>query len=278
MPVPPPDKRFRRSHVRPTRRASWRARSLRALAAAALVVLGLFGVAGAVDYALSSPSLAIRRITVSGNQRLASGEVHALLKELIGTNMLTADIEASRRTLRTSPWVADVEIRRVFPAAVSVALVERRAVALGRIGGELYLVDQTGTIIDEFGPSYAEFDLPIVDGLVTGQGGGLLVDERRAVLAGRLLAALQARPELAARISQIDVTDVRDVVLVLKGDTVMVRVGSDRFIERLQTYVELAPTLHDRVPYIDYVDLRYDERVVVGPSRLASVGTRGVNE
>ena len=31
---------------------------------------------------------------------------------------------------------------------------------------QLYLVDASGDVIDEFGPQYAEFDLPIVDGLV----------------------------------------------------------------------------------------------------------------
>jgi cell division septal protein FtsQ len=80
-----------------------------------------------------------------------------------------------------------------------------------------------------------------------------------------VLSALQARPALAKRVSEIDVSDVRDAVLILKGDTAMVRVGSEQFAERLQSYVDLAPALRERVAAIDYVDLRFDERVYVRP-------------
>ena len=61
---------------------------------------------------------------------------------------------------------------------------------IGRIGDRLYLIDQRGTIIDEFGPNYAEFDLPIIDGLARGAAGRrrCSIDEARAALAGRLLA------------------------------------------------------------------------------------------
>jgi cell division protein FtsQ len=215
-------------------------------------------------YALSSKRLAIRRIAVSGNVRISTGEVHSLLGELFGANLLTADLDASRRRLRESKWVADAEIRRVFPASVAVGLTERRAVMLGRIREEIRLIDQMGDDIDSFGPDYAEFDLPIVDGLDSDPGGGLRIDPERFALARRALAALQSRAELAKRVSQIDVSDRRDVVLLLE-DSVLVHVGVDRFLERLQSYVELASALRERVPDIDYVDMRYDDRVFVGP-------------
>ena len=51
------------------------------------------------------------------------------------------------------------------------------------------------------------------------------------------------------------------------GDTTLIRLGNERFVERLQSYYELAPALRERVPDIDYVDLRFDERVYVGPAR-----------
>ena len=54
-------------------------------------------------------------------------------------------------------------------------------------------------------------------------------------------------------------------MIVLKDDTALVRVGDDHFVERLQSYVDLAPALKERIPNIDYVDLRFDERVYVRP-------------
>jgi cell division protein FtsQ len=188
--------------------------------------------------------------------------------------MVTADLESWREKLLGSPWVADAAIRRVLPGTLAVLIAERQPMGIGRIGDTLYLIDERGTIIDEYGPNYAELDLPIIDGLAAaGRAGGLLVDEGRAALAGRLLGELQRRPDMARRVSQIDVADVRDAVVVLKGDTVLVRLGDGQFVERLQSYIELAPALRDRIPDIDYVDLRFDERVYVRPHASGPQGS-----
>jgi cell division protein FtsQ len=268
MPVAAPaDKRFRRAHVRPARRQTWRLSRgtlARALAVFAVIAFGMYRL---VDLALSAEALTVNRITVRGNERLSRGEVLALLEGLRGASMVTTDLESWRKKLLSSAWVADAAIRRQLPGTLAVVVSERRPMAIGRIRDVLYLIDQRGTIIDEFGPNYAEFDLPIVDGLASTRAGTTLVDESRAALAARLIADLQRRPDLASRISQIDVSDVRDAVVVFKDDSALVRLGDERFVERVQSYVDLLPALHERIPSIDYVDLRFDERVYVRPSR-----------
>jgi len=54
--------------------------------------------------------------------------------------------------------------------------------------------------------------------------------------------------------------------VILTGDPAVLQLGEDQFLARLQSYVDLAPTLHDRVPQIDYVDLRFDDRIYVRPA------------
>jgi cell division septal protein FtsQ len=93
------------------------------------------------------------------------------------------------------------------------------------------------------------------------------VDDARAALAARLILDMQRRPDLASKLSQIDVTDVHDAIIVLKEDTAFVHVGTEKFAERVQSYIDLTPALRERIPEIDYVDLRFDERVYVRPSR-----------
>ena len=264
MPVPAPaDKRFRRAHVRPGRRRLLRlpSRTL-VLATLALATAG-YVTYRAVGWAIASRVLTVQRIVVIGNVRMSSGEVNALLSDAIGTSMVTIDLEEWRERLLGAPWVADAVIRRVLPGTLTVTIEERKPMGVGRLDDSLFLVDDTGTIIDEFGPNYAELDLPVIDGLVSPRGAH--IEAGRAALVGRLVAELQPRPELAQRISQIDVSDGRGAVVVLKGDAAHVRVGDARFAERLQSYLDLAPTLREHVPDIDYVDLRFDERVYVRP-------------
>jgi cell division protein FtsQ len=268
MPVAAPaDKRFRRVRVSPARKRRWRdLASPRTARAAVMLALAGYVTYRAADFVLSAEALTVTRITVRGNTRLSRGEVLSLLDGLHGQNMVTVDLEGWRGRLLASPWVANAAMRRVLPGTVDVFVAERQPMGIGRIGPSLYLVDERGDIIDEFGPNYADLDLPIIDGLASGPPeSGLLIDETRAALAERLLGALQAKPELARRVSQVDVSDPRDAVLILKDDTALVRVGDGQFIERLQSYLELAPALRERVPNIDSVDLRFDERVYVRP-------------
>jgi cell division protein FtsQ len=273
----PADKRFRRAHVKPTRRRRpWTRHGLRIARATAVLAAIIYGTYRGASLLLSAEALQITKITVSGNARLSRGEVVALLDGLRGQSMITADLERWRRKLLTSPWVAEAALRRVLPGTIAVVIVERQPMGIARIGRELYLVDHDGTIVDEFGPDHAEFDLPIVDGLASSpRDDGVLIDDGRAALAARLLAALQARPDLAKRVSQVDVTDPRDAVVILEDDTVLVRLGAEGFVDRLQSYVDLAPTLRERVDGIDYVDLRFEERIYVKPVQTSGQGARG---
>jgi cell division septal protein FtsQ len=207
----------------------------------------------------------VDHIQVRGNERLSTGEVLALVTGLRGQSLLGADLTRYRARLLDSPWIADAALRRVLPSSVDVLIAERVPIALGRIGSRLYLIDERGTLIDEYGPQYVDFDLPIVDGLTDGADDGSKIDRPRMGLVARLLVALAAQPVPGRRVSQIDVSDAHDAVVLLEGETTLIHLGEERLAERLRSYVELAPALHDRVPDIDYVDLRFDERVYIRP-------------
>ena len=66
--------------------------------------------------------------------------------------------------------------------------------------------------------------------------------------------------------AQIDVSDAHDALVLLEGDSALLHLGEDRFLERVQSYLDLSPTLRERVSDIDYVDLRFDSRVYVRPA------------
>ncbi len=270
----PAEKNFRRAKVRPGGRKGRGGRAARWLLwragrwGMALVVVLYAGYRG-TNLMLHASGLQVRRITVHGNVRLSSGEVGAIVDGLRGSNILTADLRGYRRRLMESPWVADVALRRVLPSTVEVFVSERRPMGLCRLGSVLYLIDAHGTLIDEFGPQYAEFDLPIIDGLLRSPSSGRpSIDDSRAELAARVIDALSVRTDIAERISQIDVRDAHDAVVLLQDDPALLHLGEERFLERVQAYVDLAPTLRKSVPDIDYVDLRFDERLYVRPASV----------
>ena len=103
------------------------------------------------------------------------------------------------------------------------------------------------------------FDLPIVDGMGTADA----IDPVRAQLVGRFMGALATRPELRRSVSQVDVSRVGNVTVLLDGDSTLLYLGDDQFVDRLRTYLEIRPTLVERMNDVDYVDLRYGQRVIV---------------
>ncbi len=271
----PADRRFRRAHVKPARKhRNWR-RVVKPLVRYGLIApLLLYGIYRGTNVVTHARLLQVDRIVVGGNERLSRGEVLALLNGLRGENLVWIDLDAWRRRLLSSPWVRDAALRRSLPSTVEVAIFERQPIGIGRINGEMYLVDDHGIVIDQYGPQYADLDLPLVDGLAASPSDDeATTDALRAELASRVIAAVKARPDVARRLSQVDVTDLHNAAIILTGDPAVLYVGDEQFLPRLQSYLDLASALRDRVQDIDYVDLRFDGRIYVRPA--GKQGSRG---
>jgi len=260
------DKRFRRAHVKPSQKR--RLRWLRPVVAYAVVlaVLG-FGCYRVSIAAAQAHVLQVQRIVVHGNERLSKGEVMAVLSGLRGESLVWTDLDAWRRRLLASPWVGDAALRRSLPSTVEVVISERQPVGIGRINGDMYLVDDRGVIIDQYGPQYTDLDLPIVDGLsASPHDSPTMTDETRADLAARVIAAIKTNPAIARRLSQIDVSDPHNAKVILSGDQAVIHLGDDQFLPRLESYLQLAAALRERVAEIDYVDARFEDRIYVRPA------------
>jgi cell division protein FtsQ len=260
------DKRFRRAHVRPSkkRRSGKFSRQI-------FLFIGAIALFSTVAYwtprLLERTSfLKIDTISIDGNRYLSNGEVLALVGELRGQNILLGDLEGYRNLILTSGWVKDATLRRLLPSTIEVVVKERRPIGIGRFFNRLYLIDELGNVLDEHGPVFSDLDLPIIDGLSTGTDQDIEVDLARARLAVRLIADLESKPKLSERVSQINVDDSYNAVVLLSDDQTLIHLGAERFVQRLMSYIELAPALHARVANIDYVDLRFENRIYVRPA------------
>lgn len=258
----PADRRFHRADLGVERRRGFARRRLLRRAVVVLILVLALGWAG---HALAESAwLTVRHVEVSGIRHLTAHDVDTLVEGIRDESILGADLEVYRQRVLSSPWVADATLSRFLPATIHIGIVERDPVAVARRDSQLYLVDERGSIIDDYGPRYREFDLPVIDGLIVRQEGGLIVaDADRAELAAQLLRALVARRDLAARISEIDVSNAHDAVVMFDDDAAWVHLGNRMFVERLERYVELRPTFAERFGALDYADLRFDPQIVV---------------
>ena len=274
--VPPPP---RRPPGRTGRRRRPAGRRLRRLLHGLTLVVFAAGAVGFANLARRSSLLATDTIRVEGEAWMSRGELLGLVAPLRGRNLIEVDLAAARASLLASGWIHDAMLRRVFPSTVEVIVEERTPFALGRFGDRIYIIDTEGRVIDEYGPRFAALDLPIVDGLVVDEAPATAASSSgaRAALAAGVVSAIADDPALAARVSQIDVADPHDAVVLLSGDPARIHVGHEQFAERLRTYLELAPAFRSGVAVIDAVDMRFGPQVYVRPAGAArgSAATEG---
>jgi cell division protein FtsQ len=264
----PRDPRLLRARDGGTRAgAAWRARAWTIARVATLVVL-LIGSGWYVQHVMTSgEAFAVQKLHVIGVSRLSQGEVQGLLDGLVGRNIVRTSLEPWRQKLLASPWVREASLRRALPSTIEVRITERLPMAVARAGDLLLLIDEQGAVVDEFGPRYGRLDLPIVDGLVdTAAPPATPPDEARVALVSSVLVSLRDAG-LLGRVSQIDVRQPRNVVVMLSGDTAQLLVGHERFAERVQGYLDMQERLTRMVEQVESVDLRFDNRVYVRPRK-----------
>ena len=245
---------------------SWRLRLWTGLRVGTLA-LALIGSGWYVqDVMTTGAAFAVVELKPIGNTRLSIGEVEGLLDGLKGLNIVTTPLEPWRQRLLSSPWVREASLRRALPGTIEVRIVERVPMAVARSGDSLLLIDEQGTVVDEFGPRYRALDLPIVEGLMERGGKPGPADEAHVALVGETLVSLRDA-HLLGRVSQIDVRNLHNVTVLLMDDPALLQLGHERFGERVQSYLDMKDRLARMVVQVESVDLRFENRVYVRPRK-----------
>ena len=130
---------------------------LRRLRLAAGVVVVLFAVE-VVYIALASPRLALRGVTVRGDQQIA-GVVAEAIRLPANTNVLRAPLDLVKEQAESVRAVREVRVSRDFPNRLVVTVERREAVAVIRGAKRAILVDPEGvafTVPEEWGWGLSE--------------------------------------------------------------------------------------------------------------------------
>lgn len=130
-----------------------------------IVAVAALGAAGFLIWRLGvvGGALRVKEIRFAGLERATPEQLLELSPVQRGDHLLFLETGAMEAALRRHPWVAWVEVRRRFPPALDVRVVERRPAALVDLGG-LYLVDDRGEVFKRAAPGDG-LDLPVVTGI-----------------------------------------------------------------------------------------------------------------
>jgi cell division protein FtsQ len=220
------------------------ANALYALAAAALIYAG-------VQAAIHSPLLPLRQLVLQGviehvTREQAEGSARL---GAVGT-FFSVDLEAVRRAFEALPWVRKVEVRRLWPDRIQVAIEEH--VALARWGSDT----QAKRLVNTYGEVF-EGELPDAVRLpqLAGPSGTAQELTRRYGAFRQALVPLELEPRQV-------LLSPRYAWQVRLSNGLTLELGRDQLkepvSERLSRFVTFyAQTLGSLNRRLDYVDLRY---------------------
>jgi len=131
---------------------------------ASVLILGVLGTGLIYTYRLvtTTPALGLTEISISGNQRLAYGQVLEIAGLRLGQNSLGVNVTRVEAALSQNPWVEFVTVRRELPDKLFITLVERQPSFWVRQDGQLYFADGEGKIITQLTPGDSA-SLPLLE-------------------------------------------------------------------------------------------------------------------
>ena len=238
------------------------------------------------QYLFHSSRFDLQHLVFSGNRYSNLDSLRSSLEINFPKNLLSIDLPKLRKVIESDHWVLRARIRRVLPDTLKIEIEERKPIALAGIRDTIFVADNDGTLLDRYSAKYGKLDLPLLKGL-SGEMGKPASDSNRR----RMALFLQAMKELDSEndlytklLSEVDVTDAQNVVVVPMDDTVRIQLGDQDFLKRFRTHMEKQAyfrELKDRYGDIESIDLRYDKQIVYQPasgSQAAAEGQGSVNK
>jgi cell division protein FtsQ len=183
-----------------------------------VLLLGLLGTGLIYAYRLvtTTPALGLTEISVSGNQRLAYGQVLEIAGLRLGQNSLGVNVTRVEAALSQNPWVEFVTVRRELPDKLFITLVERQPSFWVRQDGQLYFADAEGRVITQLAPGDSA-SLPLL------QVAPELGDQQATIAAMVSRMNRQALPFALGQMAWVKITESGQVELYLDALRLRVR-------------------------------------------------------
>ena len=216
-----------------------------------LILLGVGVVlVAALEAWIYLSNVPVERITVTGElEHTRTEAVQDMVHPALGGGFLWADLGRVQEQLEGLPWIYDASVRRVWPNALEIHVVEQLPIARW---GDSGFLNHEGQVFRPSGRG-AWDHLPLLTG-PEGAAGPLMFTYLRLV---------DLLTPLGLGVVQLAVDERGQLEAVLAGGQRLM-VGGDQFLERMQRFtrlyrLELAPLMDDVVR----VDLRYRQGIAV---------------
>lgn len=252
----------------PKRKAAyWRGEKVELFLKRGILVLSLavFIMAAALGVKLATRSFPVRNITISGNYHLDEREIMNEVKTSYGRDLLRLSLDEMETRLKQKAWVRNVLLKKQFPDTLMINVSEAVPRALLRRKAEMYLVDSDGHVLERIEDEATPF-LPVIVGIDPENDRGGMLESLK------LVDALE-REDFLSRKESVEIM-IKPYGPVLNMDGEYIKVGYGRYDEKLRRWRDLESEIRKQDIPVDYVDLRYENEVIVKPLKQSEKGKK----
>lgn len=205
-------------------------------------------------------------LRIEGASVLRPGEVEQVFADDFGRSLADVNLADRLEQLESLAWVRTATVAKVWPNAISVTVFEREPVAYLRIPASktVRMIDMEGEILDL--RSEGELSLPVLFGI----DGAMPVEQRqlRLRLFKEVMQVFDAKGRaFAESVSEVDVSDVRNAVVLAKHDDQLIKLqmGDRHLRHRLDVFLNYIEAWRAEFGPVESVDLRFEKQVAVQP-------------
>lgn len=208
----------------------------------------------------------LKTIEVSSAKHLSRSDILAITGIETGRDLLRMDLKRIGEQLSLNPWVETVRIHRYFPDRISITVTEREPLAVVNMG-YIYYMDRKGVIFKLLSQG-DRLDYPVVTGFSEEALGSDPVGTREALKTTcELLAVLRAKgTTILADVSEINYEKNYGFTLYTASGALPVKIGSGDFTAKLDRFARIYPELMAQRPALHYIDLDYNDKIVIKKS------------
>jgi cell division protein FtsQ len=199
----------------------------------------------------------IKDVVFYGNKHLTDDELRALAGIHKNESIITVSRKRVIRMLLKSPWIKSVSVRKELPDTLSVLIEEVTPFALLDMKGRLFIINDKGNLLEELKGDSIPF-LPVITANPYSRDEGF----SEALNLARSMNDLGFSSE-RNQIEIIVSKKPQELTAVIDG--AVVKVGSGDYRKKLERLLELEEEIRKRSIPVDFIDLRFENRVIVKP-------------
>jgi cell division protein FtsQ len=198
----------------------------------------------------------IADIVITGNGHLTDDELKTMAGLNNEQNLLRVSGSGISSKLAESPWIRSVSVRKEFPDRLLISIKEAEPFALLDMKGKLFIVDDRGTMLEELKDIAVPF-LPVISSNP--------YKEKEAFQEAINLAKTIKSTALLSRKDHIEIISHKPEELSMNIDGRLVKIGMGEYEDKLSRLNDIEQEIEKRKIPVDYIDLRFANRVLVSP-------------